>query len=37
MFRLHENQGISQDFEQWYKTEMERIIDNYKEALNQLT
>lgn len=35
MFRVHEQQGISQEFDQWYKTEVENLIDRYKEILNQ--
>ena len=35
MFRVHEQQGISQEFDQWYKTEMENLITKWKETLNQ--
>ena len=35
MFKVHEQQGIQQDFDQWYKTEMENKITAYKEILNQ--
>lgn len=33
LFRLHEQQGISQDFEQFYAGEMERVIEQYKSML----
>jgi hypothetical protein len=35
MYRVWENGGIPMEFESWYKTEMERIIDRYKEVLNE--
>lgn len=35
MFRVHEQNRINQDFETWYKSEIERMIDGYKEVLNQ--
>lgn len=35
MFKVHENQGIQQDFDKWYKAEMEIQIDKWKEILNQ--
>lgn len=35
MFRAHESQQIPIDFELWYKGEMERIIEGYKELINQ--
>lgn len=34
MFRVHEDQGLSIDFETWYKAEMEILISKYKEILN---
>lgn len=34
MFKVHENQGIQTDFEVFYKSEMEILIDKYKEILN---
>jgi hypothetical protein len=33
MFRIHEQQGINQEFEQFYSAEMERLIEQYKEML----
>lgn len=33
MYRVWEQQGITQEFEQWYAGEMETLIDQYKEAL----
>lgn len=33
MYRVHEQEGISQPFEDWYKTEIERLIEQYKEVL----
>jgi hypothetical protein len=34
MFRVHESQGISIDFETWYKSEIENKINYYKQILN---
>lgn len=34
LFRLHEDQGLTMPFDDFYKSEMEQIIDRYKEALN---
>jgi hypothetical protein len=34
MFRIHEQQGLSQEFDQFYGNEMERLIDQYKQSLN---
>ena len=34
MFKVHENQGIQQDFDEWYKGEIENFINKYKEVLN---
>jgi hypothetical protein len=36
MFRVHESRGISIDFDQWYKNEMENKITYYKEILNNI-
>jgi hypothetical protein len=33
LFRVHEQQGLTQEFEQFYNNEMERITDQYKETL----
>lgn len=35
MFKVHEKMNIQQDFDQWYKNEMENKISAYKEFLNQ--
>lgn len=35
LFKVHEAKRIPQDFDAWYKTEIERMIDGYKEVLNQ--
>jgi hypothetical protein len=34
LFRIHKQNRIPQDFEIWYKSEMERIIQTYKDSLN---
>lgn len=35
MFKVHETKKIGQDFDPWYKTEMERLIESYKAILNE--
>ena len=35
MFRVHEQQGISQEFDEWYKSEIENLINRYKDFLNE--
>ena len=37
MFRVHEANKNPTDFEVWYKGEMERIIEEYKTVLNEIT
>lgn len=34
MFLVHQSKGIQVEFEQWYASEMESLINQYKEALN---
>lgn len=35
LFRVHEQTGAAkEDFDEWYKTEMERIVGHYKTKLN---
>lgn len=34
LFRVHEQQGLSQEFDQFYHSEMEKLIDQYKDSLN---
>jgi len=33
-FRLHEQSGLEIDFEQYYLTELERLIEHFKKKLN---
>lgn len=33
MYRIHEQQGIPVEFEKWYASEMETLIEQYKNAL----
>lgn len=35
LYRLHEQSGLQIDFEQYYLTEMERIIEHYKAKLDK--
>jgi len=35
LFRVHEQSGLDIDFEQYYLTECERIIEHYKTKLNK--
>ena len=37
MFRVHEAYNIKQDFDAWYAGEIERMIEEYKTILNELT
>lgn len=34
LFRVHEQQGIPVDFEKWYASEMETLIEQYKNTLD---
>lgn len=35
LFRVHELKRIPQEFDPWYHSEMERLIDTYKAILNE--
>lgn len=34
LFRVHEQQAIQTDFDTWYKSEMETLIEQYKNTLD---